>query len=54
VTLRPDLSRLNARDRSAVERACSSARDYDGPAVYDQCVVEFEKVLVARSNSSGN
>jgi hypothetical protein len=45
VTLRPDVSRMSARDRSAVEQACLSARDHDGPAAYDRCVVEFEKVL---------
>ncbi|HWG17177.1 MAG TPA: J domain-containing protein [Acidobacteriaceae bacterium] len=48
VTLRPDVSRLNSRDRSAVERACVSARDHDGPAAYDRCVVEFEKVLATQ------
>jgi hypothetical protein len=49
VAVRPDVSRMNARDRSAVERACVSARDHDGPAAYDRCVVEFEKVLAAQS-----
>lgn len=48
VTLRPDVSRMSARDRSAVERACVSARDHDGPAAYDRCVVEFEKVLATQ------
>ena len=47
VALRPDVSRMNPRDRNAVERACVSARDHDGPAAYDRCVVEFEKVLAA-------
>ena len=48
VTLRPDVSRMNSRDRSAVEQACVSARDHDGPAAYDRCVVEFEKVLATQ------
>jgi hypothetical protein len=49
VPLRPDVSRMSARDRSAVEQACVSARDHDGPAAYDRCVLEFEKVLATQS-----
>ena len=48
VTLRPDVSRMNSRDRNAIEHACVSARDHDGPAAYDRCVVEFEKVLATQ------
>ena len=45
---RPDLSRLSPRDRAAVELACSSARDHDGPAAYDHCVVEFERMIASQ------
>lgn len=45
---RPDLRRLSARDRRAVEKACISARDHDGPAAYDRCATEFEKVLAVK------
>ena len=45
--LRPDISRLSPRDRAAVERACASARDHDGPSAYDHCVVEFERMLAS-------
>jgi DnaJ-like protein len=47
---RPDISRLNPRDRAAVERACSSTRDHDGPAAYDHCIVEFEQMLASHPN----
>ena len=50
VTMRPDVSRLSTKERSAIERACSAARDHDGPAAYDRCVVETEKMLIARGN----
>jgi hypothetical protein len=42
---RPDLSALNEADRRAIESACATARNREGPAAYDRCVDRFMKTL---------
>jgi len=48
--VRPDLARMNERDRGAIGRACSSPRDHDGPAAFDRCAAEFERMLTPHGN----
>lgn len=48
--VRPDLTRINPRDRGAIERACSSPRDHDGPAAFDRCAAEFARILTKPGN----
>jgi hypothetical protein len=47
---RPELASLNFSglkdaDRSSIESACRSAKDREGPAAYDRCLVRFMKAL---------